>query len=273
MTGQHEISTGRKQQQEEEPSKHTSLHHRHICYCNRLYNIYHPPMALCNSCDLVCLRVGLMLLAAGSSSDFQTGLSTQEDQHTFQPCSSDLLRSSQVFAVAAGALHTLFFTTSTSNNTQVIGCGDNSRGQLLAGSQRVLPDPSILPISYPQDYSPAHVHASWQTSYFHLTSTNPSKSDILLSCGSNDFGELGTGSTGSYELAPKAVQLEVAWPHPDPFIIEKVSAGPRHVLALLASKLQSERKQLVGWGAARKGELGQSFPNRCLWSLGLMWYR
>lgn len=194
-----------------------------------------------------------MLWAAGSSSDCQLGIPTEEDQYAFAPVNSNLLASHEIVDIAAGALHTLFLTKGSDYQLHVIGCGDNARGQLGQLSRHVREPVQLL-----RHQSVAGVYASWQTSFVHFSNPHEDQSDTIESQGSNDLGELGSDSKQAQDPMMNTVALEPVWPRAgECFVVSKISAGPRHVVALLQSKKSTRSRALVGWGAARKGELGQ----------------
>lgn len=208
----------------------------------------------------------------------------------------------EISKMAAGSLHTLFLVTprrveaeqqAPGDETQypgaslVVGCGDNARGQLGAFLPRHVHQLTEVKLS-PTAASAAgaapalndgaawqatSLHASWQTSFVlqrpisRTTCRSSSlQSDRILSFGSNDLGELGSKSTSSQDAQPNVVALEGAWSclssSTETFNVAQMSAGPRHVLAILQSRPSStsstQRQALIGWGAARKGELGES---------------
>lgn len=195
-----------------------------------------------------------MLWAAGSSSDFQLCMPTQDDQHHFVSVPSSLFSSSRVLDLAAGALHTLVLLESQDGQRSIAGCGDNARGQLGDLARTVQ---NALPLRLPElrMFKPTGVHATWQTSFIQMEAINSRESDQLLSFGSNDLGELGNASTAKETSEVSCVCLTEAWPYDTPFRLKKVSPSSRHMLALLASPQGDQC--LVGWGAARKGELGK----------------
>ncbi|KAF7301067.1 hypothetical protein MIND_00670600 [Mycena indigotica] len=70
--------------------------------------------------------------------------------------------------------------------------------------------------------------------------------------GSNDFGDLGIGVQG--KVPPKdfhVVQM-------DALVVRSIVAGQRHVLVLL------ESGEVIGWGASRHGQLGNTVEKPCV---------
>lgn len=111
---------------------------------------------------------------------------------------------------------------------------------------------------------------------------HPRLGDIILSFGSNDFGELGIGTTSAFAIGSEHQALgkvhTVSLPPTDSnqngdWIVFKLVASQRHVVALLESladkpnetqmtgekKAKEERQTVVvGWGASRHGQLSPS---------------
>ncbi|WVQ79476.1 hypothetical protein IAT38_001575 [Cryptococcus sp. DSM 104549] len=90
---------------------------------------------------------------------------------------------------------------------------------------------------------------------------SPSPQQIVLSCGSNDFGEL--GSTSPLTLSNTPSPIPISQPSQRPTVvdlglapgeqIELIKGGQRHVVAVISGEGGAQR--VLGWGAARKGEL------------------
>ncbi|KAI1786796.1 RCC1/BLIP-II, partial [Ganoderma leucocontextum] len=163
--------------------------------------------------------------------------------------------------------------------TELWGCGDGSRGQLgpsWAGETEVnaavfrplnlrLGENGITP-SPPGEYAMDLIAAGWETSYVVLSC--PNRSDILLSFGANDFGNLGIGSTSAASKLNSTtkhrvhvVDLRRALDTSTPTSIITVlslSTGPHHVLAQIRLRKPdgSSLIYLTGWGASRHGQLG-----------------
>ena len=228
----------------------------------------------------------LSLFSAGSNARGQLAIGSLDDAHLFTPCNfvgmSPGLLPERVVAVqriACGANHTLALLLDGGGRTELWGCGDGSRGQLgpsYAGKVEVntavfrplglgleeianIPPPS-------EEYAVRLIAAGWETSYVVLSC--PDRSDILLSFGADDFGNLGIGSSSS---APKlnstanhrvhVVDLLGALDCSNPTGIVTVlslSTGPHHVLVQIRVRQPngSSLTYFIGWGASRHGQLG-----------------
>jgi protein ATS1 len=86
---------------------------------------------------------------------------------------------------------------------------------------------------------------------------------MIMSCGSNDFGELGLPTNGVDDGT-----MPITIPSSKPTIVdiglvagekvEMLKCGQRHVLVLVNGK---DGQRVIGWGAARKGELSPTFKS------------
>ncbi|KAF9072889.1 regulator of chromosome condensation 1/beta-lactamase-inhibitor protein II [Rhodocollybia butyracea] len=108
-------------------------------------------------------------------------------------------------------------------------------------------------------YQPRLICSAWETSYVVL-SCDEKGSDVLISMGSNDFGDLGVGQTVRAELYHTVAfdHLRVDGLALDLVKVISMTAGQHHIIAHVNVRLhdQSHRNLLVGWGAARHGQLG-----------------
>ncbi|OCF32209.1 hypothetical protein I316_06123 [Kwoniella heveanensis BCC8398] len=88
---------------------------------------------------------------------------------------------------------------------------------------------------------------------------------VVISTGSNDFGELGSTSLAPSTLGSNApAQLSISTASINPTIVdidlkpgervELIKGGQRHVIAVIGD-MHGRRQRVVGWGASRKGEL------------------
>ncbi|CEH15691.1 hypothetical protein CBOM_04912 [Ceraceosorus bombacis] len=120
-----------------------------------------------------------------------------------------------------------------------------------------------------QESSAVDVACSWNASFIVLRASrsadlaSPVHSDVILALGTlkdNAFGELGLsdkpGATPDSEHAARILNLGDLV-QTGPLRIERITAGLRHVV-VLASSHQSgiQYMHLIGWGAARHGQLG-----------------
>jgi hypothetical protein len=124
-----------------------------------------------------------------------------------------------------------------------------------------------------EDWEPVKVAVTWTTSFVvyrklkddavrGASAAAPSEGvrEIVVSCGSNDFGELGVDDPGREGHIPtsrasaKPTIIELGLDKGD--AVEVIKGGQRHVLAVIADARGKQR--LIGWGAARRGELDPS---------------
>ncbi|KAK8853106.1 hypothetical protein IAR55_003807 [Kwoniella newhampshirensis] len=86
-----------------------------------------------------------------------------------------------------------------------------------------------------------------------------SSEQLVVSCGSNDFGELGTTQPVTLD-APNPIPVSQASQRPtivdlglrNGETVEMIKGGQRHVVAVIAGL---DKQRVIGWGASRKGEL------------------
>ena len=228
----------------------------------------------------------ISLLSTGSNAHGQLGNNTLDDSHIFQPCSftnhppnSLPPGTSAVLSVVSGANHTLVLLDLVDQlgmkKTELWGCGDGRAGQLgkiykeesLAGSStakfrkiELFLEENDLP-----GYSYRLISASWETSYAVLSCSG--KGDVVISMGSDEFGDLGIGGftrTARMEKSEKDFHV-VKFDHlftpstiHNTLRVESITSGQRHTIVHLQT---SESPQLlVGWGTSRHGQLGQLAP-------------
>ncbi|GAA5877232.1 hypothetical protein JCM16303_006208 [Sporobolomyces ruberrimus] len=211
------------------------------------------------------------LYSSGSNSHGQLGIGSDEDSSTYTRVS--LPPDSKPLKLAFGANHSLLLAE-VDGRRALYGTGSNASRQLGLGettarfSFEALDPKDFLPPGVnlgSEDYEIVGIAATWSTSFVHLRRRSvPAQgqecmSDILVSLGSNDWGERGIGSEegegGKARLEPTIVSMaEVV---EVPVRIVRLVAGPRHVLALLESLDPSAPSfYFVGWGASRQGQLG-----------------
>jgi len=110
------------------------------------------------------------------------------------------------------------------------------------------------------EYEISDVAACWETTFFVLTQHG--EHDVLISMGGDDFGDLGIGGLGTLNSTRKASPFHiidfthVMGPVAHRLSITDIVAGPHHAVALLRS---GNKQHIVGWGAARHGQLGSLF--------------
>ncbi|GAA5843924.1 hypothetical protein JCM11251_002249 [Rhodosporidiobolus azoricus] len=231
------------------------------------------------------------LYCTGSNSHGQLATASTDDFHSFfQLILPDT--SSRPLDLACGANHTLLLVEDGSTRKRRLhGAGSNARGQLYPASPAVDTLLSFQPLDVLPPgatshggFEPIAVAACWETSFVVFRPGPPSKQDdLLVAFGANDWGELGYGSAGgSTESAETSVRFDHLKESVEEVVrVEKIRAGPRHVVALLSFSRPSPpsntattsslppappslcRRLLVGWGASRHGQLGpssSSFP-------------
>ncbi|PWN45597.1 RCC1/BLIP-II [Ceraceosorus guamensis] len=120
-----------------------------------------------------------------------------------------------------------------------------------------------------QASSALDVACSWNASFIVLRASrsadlaSPVHSDVILALGTpkdNAFGELGlsdkSDAAPDSEHAARILNLG-GLVHTGPLRIEQITAGLRHVVALASSHRSGiQYMHLIGWGAARHGQLG-----------------
>ncbi|CAK5280415.1 unnamed protein product, partial [Mycena citricolor] len=200
-------------------------------------------------------------LSSGSNAHGQLSNGSLDDAHSFVACgftgTNGLPASASVLDLAFGANHTLAllrFGDDAEAHTELWGCGDGRAGQLGT----VVEDASITsfrPLAIESSgRRPRLIAACWETSYVVMSSSG--QSDVLISMGANDFGDLGIGVKNGPGQRPSRD------PHVVPFgcvpsemqHVDWISTGPHHVVVKL--RTADDASVLVGWGASRHGQLG-----------------
>ena len=144
---------------------------------------------------------------------------------------------------------------------------DTDRYLLLAG----------LEVSCEYRYTPIHVACSWTTTFICFTRTKQMKqlegggsqrlSDIIISFGTNDFGELGAGiarggdsSSGKLKNPVHLVKFSEQDDYKGIISVRKMKASHRNI-ACIVDLVPEEglpglsESRLFGWGAGRHGQL------------------
>ncbi|EIW71801.1 hypothetical protein TREMEDRAFT_27979 [Tremella mesenterica DSM 1558] len=173
----------------------------------------------------------------------------------------------------------------------LLGAGTNTLGQLgplcLLSSKpqtytRFKPVDLLTPLGLKtEEWEPVKIAVTWSSSFVVyrriLTSSSTSQlhsqpistshfqkinnsSEILIACGSNDFGELG------YLPKSQPDKISITLPNTTPNIVDLglgeeerikfIKGGQRHVICVIESFGKKDR--VIGWGASRKGELDGS---------------
>ncbi|KZT73391.1 RCC1/BLIP-II protein, partial [Daedalea quercina L-15889] len=223
----------------------------------------------------------LGLSSSGSNARGQLATGDTEDAREFKPCmfhdypSGQLPEGTTAIAnVVCGANHTVALLA-RHGGQELWGCGDGRRGQLgpsytrglstEAGSSTVF-RPLSLRLEGLENYAPRLVAAGWETSYVVFSCQN--KSDVLISMGADDFGDLGVGGLKGVSAEGQSlhrVPLLSTFPdassrQDDVLAAQALNAGPHHVVCVLrlTSAEGSVTEAVVGWGTARHGQLGDA---------------
>ncbi|KAJ3981795.1 regulator of chromosome condensation 1/beta-lactamase-inhibitor protein II [Lentinula detonsa] len=221
------------------------------------------------------------LVSSGSNAHGQLAIGTTDDTHTFSSCtfydgdSRKCSISEKIIHIASGGNHTLLLSEYIQEDTGLImkslwGCGNGGSGQLgncgRDEDATVFRRINLQLAEYGlEGYQPRLICCSWETSYVVLSSER--KPDVLLSMGSNDFGDLGVGrGTSVHAKLFQTVQfnhcLEVDGLALDGVYLQviSISTGQHHVIVQLHVQLRDESRRtlIIGWGAARHGQLGDT---------------
>lgn len=219
------------------------------------------------------------LFSAGSNARGQLATGDRLDSHRFSPCvfsgSSPGVLTDNVASIehiACGANHTLVLLRRVGGTTELWGCGDGGRGQLGGIDEDAIVFRPIDLVEI-EGYTVRLIAAGWETSYVVLSCAG--RSDIVLSMGADDFGNLGVGR----HATPKTVQsttscrahivdlcaaLTLSKSQPEPLLtVSSLSAGPHHTVAHVALHRPDDgnllQTALVGWGTSRHGQPGPLF--------------
>ncbi|TFK60818.1 RCC1/BLIP-II [Pluteus cervinus] len=256
----------------------------------------------------------LTLISAGSNAQGQLANGSIEDSHTLQPCTFHghppgalPTGTRSIECIATGANHTLaLLNTSVSDDVSIStsttrrelwGCGTNAKGQLgptIDASGTYIFRHIVLPldeIGLTGSHTPRLIAASWETSYivFSPDDDTDEGSDILISMGANDYGDLGISSSvhsrkpARGRSTPSATRVPPS-PSIKPFHVVSFSllilpdglsledsrrlrilrleTGQHHAVVQIQVTLKDNttRKVLAGWGTARHGQLGSFTP-------------
>ncbi|WWC94726.1 hypothetical protein V866_001574 [Kwoniella sp. B9012] len=176
----------------------------------------------------------------------------------------------------------------------LLGAGTNTFGQLgprCALWDDIKPEARWKPLKLLNsagvegDWEPVKIASTWTTSFVVYQRISDSTQDqsvssslsmstgsshikeddveqIVLSCGSNDFGELGSTTNVPLTLdAPAEIPISQASRKPTIVEVglrrgekvEMIKGGQRHVIVVISGRNGQQR--VMGWGASRKGEL------------------
>lgn len=216
------------------------------------------------------------LYALGSNGSFQLGIGHDDDVSSPQKCRFaadngnelvdhvplDVDDGERIRKIVAGGNHTLLLTTCgrvwTTGSNEVGQCGWTAPGQVQVSAGTVTGTWRRVQWNRPGQGEVCRftdVAATWTASYFVVDG------QILYSCGRGEKGELGIGLGHNDNLTPTQCfdlsDFESGVPYAK---IETISSCMNHVVVLSSSG------KLYGWGACRKGQLGENLKNeKVIW--------
>jgi protein ATS1 len=228
-----------------------------------------------------------ILLSSGSNAHGQLSNGSQDDSHEFHPCSfygcppGELPpQTRRVKHIASGANHTLVLLETYNQSGEVLGelwgCGDGRSGQLgtayQAKNQAAKSSAIFYPIDLPLEqagleyYRIKSLAAAWETTYIVLSCVDDG--DVVISMGSNDFGDLGIGGSKKgkerqetpsfYVINFDHLTIDGMSVDTKSIIVQSLDAGQHHAVVHLQATLNhgGTRRFTVGWGTSRHGQLG-----------------
>jgi protein ATS1 len=195
------------------------------------------------------------LYALGSNGSGQLGIGHTSDVFTPQECIFDpeavMSPSDKISDIKAGGNHTLVLTSS---------------GQVFAaGNYNALPSPCsqdrhFRSLDMAETFGLTNaskmtsIATTWEASFF------VADGQVVYACGKGSKGELGLGETISEAQMPRVV-LDLGIYRDGTAVIQTIAAGMSHVV------LTTSDGEIYGWGAARKGQLGEEAINKkTVWS-------
>jgi protein ATS1 len=233
------------------------------------------------------------VFSCGSNGSAQLSLGHANDVYTLQQCRFHpnflpQLEDAKIIDLVSSSTHSLLLLSIPlmgARKNILFGAGTNTMGQLgprceLWDEKRPELRWKVVDLLGPagmshDDWEPVRVAVTWTTSfvvYQKVRRDAPASSSgeseesrdivqIVLACGSNDFGELGEGAAGVLDgeapiskasAKPTVVDLGLRLGES----VEMIKGGQRHVLAVISNGRDGQR--VSGWGASRKGELQPS---------------
>lgn len=172
------------------------------------------------------------LLACGSNGSFQLGLGNDLDHSELQAVSLAPLATMTPSSLVFGASHTLMLFP----DGRVFASGSNEFGQCGIEGKSLLKEFTEIPGRWKE------IAAGWEFSILR------SVDDEVYSCGNGPKGELGLGKdTKVARILTKIDMSQFA----QQSSIKQIKASVNHVI------IQLESNNFVGWGASRKGQLGE----------------
>lgn len=239
------------------------------------------------------------LLSCGSNAGSHLAINHPNDVSVltptiYHPSLPPIFQSMRILQVISASAHSLLLLTSPDpvslNNGQDKGCrnvllgaGTNTFGQLgprCAVWDDIRPEGQWKALNLSREHGlegtwePMKVAATWTTSFVVYqqvqeassevgASDDPKESKIrqvIVSYGSNDFGELGSSTPLTLSGTPSPIPVSQASQKPTLVDVglkpgekvQMIKGGQRHVLVVVEG-LKGQR--IMGWGASRKGEL------------------
>ncbi|KZT41653.1 RCC1/BLIP-II protein [Sistotremastrum suecicum HHB10207 ss-3] len=217
------------------------------------------------------------VFSCGSNACGQLSLTHTDDAHTFSETQWSLPppRDAKLIKIACGGNHTLALF----DDGDLWGCGSGSKGQLgESGSRTAFKriELAVDGIEAMDLYRVVDVGCTWESSFVVLRHSGndgdggTNEDDILLSMGSNDFGILGRdpmrsqpdkpyGRVDLTQVADTAKTLTRG--RRPPIKIRQLHTGVNHIILILSlytpvDQNHTDEEIIVGWGAARHGQLG-----------------
>lgn len=227
------------------------------------------------------------LYALGSNGSFQLGIGHANDVSSPQKCgfAADIGNETmdhvplavddgeRIRKIVAGGNHTLLLTTGrfawATGSNEVGQCGWTAPGPDQVSADTVAGKWRRVQRNRPSQGEKCKftdVAATWTASYFVVDD------QIIYSCGRGEKGELGIGPGNNDGLTPtQCFDLRDFEPGVPRAKIETISGCMNHIVVLSSSG------KLYGWGACRKGQLGENLKNeKVIWlpkmlGTGLQW--
>lgn len=207
------------------------------------------------------------LLAFGSNGSGQLGVGHREDIAAPEECQfvaadhdhdsgndngDDVWLSGETIRdIAAGGNHTLVLTSAG----RVFTAGDNGLGKCglgdgasEGGSSRFRAIPGVGEDDASALGRATHIAATWEASFFVIDGRK------VYGCGAGAKGELGFGDGVTTALTPMLI-LDMETMCGNGSKVARLTASMGHVV------LMTDSGSLFGWGACRKGQLGEALKN------------